>query len=255
MKKAIKTFSVFLIITLLCTLFSSCSSNKNAEKVIQCLDANECSTALEILATMDEKEIENNKIRINEKMVIILNKELESVNENISNIDLYLINPQIIERFITYNDILNYLDLDETTTNTKTFAKTIALLNQYVKYNDVAVAICKTSELMDSFNRNMDSAQTMMVYWEPKDNTYFLDAISDCKQSRDCFSAKSDEYMVLGYNFFDEYYSVLNKIKETGKEQNVNNPYEKDFLEMSNEVSDIIELVSDIVQKLPTKIY
>ncbi len=61
--------------------------------------------------------------------------------------------------------------------------------------------------------------------------------------------------MVLGYNFFDEYYSVLNKIKETGKEQNVNNPYEKDFLEMSNEVSDIIELVSDIVQKLPTKIY
>ncbi len=126
---------------------------------------------------MDENEIENNKIRINEKMVIILNKEFESVNENISNIDLYLINPQIIERFITYNDILNYLDLDETTTNTKSFAKTIALLNQYVKYNDVAVAICKTSELMDSFNRNIDSAQTMMVYWEPKDNTYFLDAI------------------------------------------------------------------------------
>lgn len=255
MRKISKLVAIILVVVSFAMLFSSCSSNRNAEKVIQCLEANECSTALEILKTMDENEIEKNKSEINEQMVKILNNELKNVNDDFTNVNLYLINPQIIDRFIIYNDILNYLNLDETTTNTKSFAKTIALLNQYVKYNDVAVAIFKTTDLLDSLNNNLSYAQRMAIYWEPKDNTYFNNAITDCQKLRDCFSAKSDDYLVLGYNYFDDTYELLNTIKATGEQQTINNPYEKDYLSMYNEVNDIVNLVSDIVHKLPTEIY
>lgn len=244
-----KIISLTMCLLVILSAFSGCT--KKNEQIAICLNANDLQGAITASEKADAKSIAKAETEIKTALILMLNNELKTIQDNFCDTEHYLVNPDIIVKFNEYKELKDLLNFEWENSNAERFIEDICSLEQYTKYNKVCCAIVKANNYMDSMNNWLKKGANSLFYMDE----CLAKAISQSMLAESAFASCDDEYMEIGYNYCSEYTKILKQMQNEGALEDTTNKYGNEYAKMTSECSDVANCVADVISKLPTNIY
>ncbi len=243
-----KFLSIILCLTMLLA-FAGCT--KKDEQIALCLNSNDLQGAITAAEKADAKSIAEAEPEIKAALILMLNSELNTVRNELCNTELYLVNPDIIDKFKEYKKLIDILNFDWENSNVKTFVEKICSLEEYVKYNKVGCLMIKSEEYHTSMNDWLEKGINSLFYRD----VCLDEAIAQITLAESLFKSCDDEYMETCYNYYSECTKILKRMQSEGQLEDVTNKYENEFLELTTVCFDATDDIGDVLDNLPKSIH
>lgn len=254
-----KTIIVFIcVIFLSLFIFTACDeiTKKEQEKfdqIVVCIDAGDYTQALALCNGLSEKEIAKGKPYILDAIKKEANDFLEDIDDWCFNDSDGVIDIAVLTKFKTLSTILNVIKFDSSVdiSNVKTFIDSIIALEPYAKWNDFANnnGYSYSSTAYDYLQKAINSSSSTMF-------DYYINLATQNYKSAyyECYS----HYNSYGCGYNAEYYKTFVNFLEdiaNDKDSNRNKLYDEVYNNILDEWGDVLSIISDLIDKLPDKIY